>query len=148
MGLFSRLHQNQRQVFSKIFPKKLITNFFLTKEEKEHLERSRRDYDTIIELFSNKDNWCRKAMARDKEGEQLICPNDENAIAWCLLGAFYAIDASQESILLLHKILYIEGLPEAHIFNDNYGYKCVLDFLKFIRDNVLNSKTIRYIERD
>ncbi len=89
--------------------------------------------ESIISIIQNKDNWCRRAMSRDKDNNMCISIFDEEAVKFCVLGAVYKINSSDITITisLLNELAskegFIFGIDE---LNDHSSHEFVIKFLK------------------
>jgi hypothetical protein len=94
----------------------------------------------ILNLVGNAEHWCRRAMVRDKEGEQLFDPSDPRAIQYCILGAFYAIEGHNDTLTFLQLNAKKQGFISLTELNDFSDHSFIVDFLvailKFLGYNV------------
>jgi hypothetical protein len=72
------------------------------------------------ELISDSAHWCRKAMARNQDGEE-VHALDEDAVQWCALGAFNKVCEGKKSFDILYEVFEIDTLSEVVRLNDNDG---------------------------
>jgi len=84
----------------------------------------------VIQLIINEELWCKRALARDKDGNQLFDPSDKNACQWCIYGALYALDASTETITYLQNCAKYLGWSDLDRLNDLNQHFYVIQFLK------------------
>jgi hypothetical protein len=96
----------------------------------EVFERIRDEILVTFKIIFNEENWCRRAMCRDAEGEQLFDPNDENAKQWCLLGSFYKQENwSHETLTFMSNYAKKRGVGNLSRYNDQEGHAAVITLL-------------------
>src|SRR5574337_615225 len=112
----------------------------LSKEQQEKYElidRVRHELLEAYKLIFDPDHWCRRALCRDAEGEQLFDPADERAVQWCLLGAIYKPENySAETLTLVKNYGKLNGVNDLARFNDDSGHVEVLRFLEALLHNL------------
>jgi len=84
----------------------------------------------IIMLFLEEDNWCKRALARDKSGEQLFDPWSKEAVQWDVYGALYAFDASPKTVEYLQRRAKTWGYSDIDRLNDLNEHFYLMQFLK------------------
>ena len=83
-----------------------------------------------FKVIFDEDKWCRRALCRDVEGEQLFDPQDPKAVQWCLLGALYKQeDFSQETLTFIGNYAKRKGITDLSRYNDQDGHKAVIILL-------------------
>jgi hypothetical protein len=88
------------------------------------------DVKNILLNFQDKNRWCKRAIARDKDGEQLFSPTDPNAVSWCILGVAYGLGVSDNTISFLKNCARQIGYSDIDRFNDFNEYSDIILFLK------------------
>lgn len=73
---------------------------------------------TISKIINEEKDWTKRAMARDKDGEQLNDPQDPRAVSWCILGACNKINASPDVYSYLNYLANELGYSDISRFND------------------------------
>ncbi len=83
----------------------------------------------LLILLKDENNWCRMALARDSEGN--ILPNSymEEAVSFCLMGAVYHLEISNETLNLLNRCANADNFLDIIELNDKTSYKEVIMFL-------------------
>ena len=84
----------------------------------------------VIQILINEELWCRRALARDKDGNQLFDPKNENACSWCIYGVLYMIDASPKTVSYLQSMARSLGWSDLDRLNDLNQHFFVMQFLK------------------
>jgi hypothetical protein len=89
--------------------------------------------DELLEAFKTifpTENWCKRAMCRDAEGEQLFDPNDPKAVQWCLLGSLYRQENwSTDTLTFLTNYARMRGIEDLSRYNDQDGHTAVVMLL-------------------
>ena len=85
---------------------------------------------SVIQILINEELWCRRALARDKDDNQLFDPKDEKACSWCIYGALYMIDAGPKTIAYLQSMAKSLGWSDLDRLNDLNQHFFVMQFLK------------------
>jgi hypothetical protein len=100
------------------------------KEWEKKFEMIRDEILDAFKLIFKKEDWCKRALARDAEGEQLFNPNDEKAVQWCLLGAIYKKeDWSVETLTFVTNYAKRRGIDDLSRYNDHEGHTAVVMLL-------------------
>jgi len=100
------------------------------KEWEKKFENIRDDLLEVFKIIFKKEGWCKRALCRDAEGEQLFNPNDEKAVQWCLLGAIYKKeDWSEETLTFITNYAKRRGIEDLSQYNDHYGHTAIVMLL-------------------
>ena len=81
-------------------------------------------------VILDKDKWCKRALARDTEGDQLFNPSDPKAVQWCLLGAIYKEENwAEETLTFAANYAKKRGIDDLTRYNDHEGHAAVIILL-------------------
>lgn len=87
------------------------------------------DLEKILSLINTEDRWCRRALLRDKEGNQLFYPDDEKGYSYCILGAGYKQNVEKNTLTYLNSCAKANGFLDITKMNDTFTYPMVILFL-------------------
>jgi hypothetical protein len=118
--------------------------FLRTKPESEEykkrvavFEKIRDEMILVFQVIFNENKWCKRALCRDAEGEQLFNPSDEKATQWCLLGAIYKHENwSDETLTFLTNYARMRGIEDLSRYNDQEGHTAVITLLVEVLDTL------------
>ena len=103
-----------------------MKKLFLTKEEQEISS----DIIDILSVLIDERNWCKRALARDKEGNQLFNHEDPKAVKWDIYGTIYSLECNQVTIDFLRQRARLRGYSDLDRLNDLNEHFYLISFLK------------------
>jgi hypothetical protein len=98
------------------------------KKQEEIVSNYKKDIYKTLYILQYKENWCKRSMAKNIEGEDLYNPYGKDVAQVCWLGALLRVEAKQETINFIEKNLQINELPRIDRFNDLNEYEDVIEF--------------------
>jgi hypothetical protein len=105
------------------------------KKWEKHFETVRDELLEAFKVIFKEEDWCKRALCRDAEGEQLFNPQDERATQWCLLGAIYKKEEWTEGTLtFLTNYAKTRGIEDLSKYNDHEGHTAVVMLLVEVLD--------------
>jgi hypothetical protein len=90
----------------------------------------------VLTLLLDEDRWCKRALARDKDGNQLFNAMGERACQWCIYGALYGLEASLDTIQYLQRCAKNWGWSDLDRLNDLNEHYYVIQFLQSALSNL------------
>ena len=94
------------------------------------------DIQKILNLIGDPDKWTKRALARDKDDEQIFDPWSEDACKWCILGAAYKAEVSQDTVIYLETLVRNMKYGSLDKFNDLNKHESVIKFLNLALSNL------------
>jgi hypothetical protein len=87
-------------------------------EKMKVLERIGNELVQAFNYIINEKTWCKRAMCRDVEGEQLFYPGDERAVQWCIYGAMHKAECSETALTFIKNYAKLNEIEDLMKFND------------------------------
>lgn len=78
----------------------------------------------------NKEHWCQRSIARDKNGNRLYDPFSDECWSYCILGYLHILKAKNETFTLINQMVKKYGYLDADRFNDFSDHATVLKLIK------------------
>jgi len=89
------------------------------------------DLHKVLFILIDENKWCKRALARDEDDNQLFDPRDLKACKWCIYGVLYGTDCSQDTINYLKNFAKMWGSwPDLDRLNDLNEHFYVVQFLQ------------------
>lgn len=89
------------------------------------------DIQKVLHLLINEDNWCKRSVCVDKNGNPLYDPWSKDADKWCIYGALYACNCSDDTFTYLKGMIKYVGYNDLERFNDLSEHYQIMQFLQF-----------------
>lgn len=83
----------------------------------------------VVALLLDEDRWCKRALARDKDGVQLFDAHDPLATQWCIYGAMYANKCSLDTSSYIQTMGKGYGWSDLDRLNDLNPHHYIIQFL-------------------
>jgi hypothetical protein len=98
-----------------------------------------------VSIIIDEDNWCKRAMARNKNQEQLYDPKDDNAYSFCIYGVLFFLDSSPDTITYLQQMAKSLGWSDLDRLNDMNDHHYVIQFLQDSMRNLGGMFRLKYV---
>jgi hypothetical protein len=94
------------------------------------------DVTDILRLLIDENHWCKRSLCQDIKGNPILDPYSDQAYKWCIFGAIYALECSNNTIDYLNVKALEFGYNDLSRLNDLNEHYFIIQFLQYVLNSL------------